>query len=240
VVIEGDFDRALQLVRTLDPRRVAVVNSINPYRIEGQKCAALGLLDMRGWRPPDWVIMPGGNLGNSSAFGKGFREAKALGLIDRLPRIAVVQASGAAPFAHLFRDGGELIPVKAKTTATAIEIGHPASWRKALAELHACDGVALHVSDEEIADARAVIGRDGVGCEPGSAATLAGIKQLRERGIMKAGEEIVAVLTGHMLKDGAYAAKYHESNARFANKLTHVANEAELLALIDTLEAVRA
>jgi len=240
IVVDGDFDRALEMVRTLDPRRVAVVNSINPYRIEGQKCAALGLLDMRGWRVPDWVIMPGGNLGNSSAFGKGFREAKKAGLIDRLPRIAVVQASGAAPFSRLFSDGGELIAVKAKTTATAIEIGNPASWRKALAELRACDGVALDVSDDEIADARAVIGRDGVGCEPGSAATLAGIKRLREQGVMRADEDIVAVLTGHMLKDGAYAAKYHESDARFANKLVRIGDEAQLVELIDALQAVRA
>jgi threonine synthase len=161
-------------------------------------------------------------------------------LIDRLPRIAVVQASGAAPFAHLFRDGGDLVAVKAKTTATAIEIGNPASWRKALAELRASDGVALHVSDDEIADARAVIGCDGVGCEPGSAATLAGIKRLREQGVMRADEDIVAVLTGHMLKDGAYAAKYHESDARFANKLVRIGDEAQLLELIDTLQAVRA
>lgn len=240
VVIDGDFDRALELVRSLDPTSVALVNSINPYRIEGQKCAALGLLDMRSWRPPDWVVMPGGNLGNSSAFGKGFREALAVGLIDRLPRIAVVQAAGAAPFARLFRDGGELIPVKAKTAATAIEIGNPASWRKALHEVRESKGVVLDVTDEEIADARAVIGRDGVGCEPGSAVTLAGIKKLREQGVMGAEDDIVAVLTGHMLKDGAYAAKYHESGARLANKLVRVSGEAELRELIDTLSAVRA
>jgi threonine synthase len=240
IVVDGDFDRALQLVRTLDPQRVAVVNSINPYRIEGQKCAALGLLDARAWRAPDWVIMPGGNLGNASAFGKGFREAKALGLIDRLPRIAVVQASGAAPFARLFRDGGVLVPLKAKTTATAIEIGNPASWRKALWELRACKGVALDVSDDEIADARAVIGRDGVGCEPGSATTLAGVKRLREQAVLQADDDIVAVLTGHMLKDGAYAAKYHESDARFANKLVRASNETQLLELIDSLQAAHA
>jgi threonine synthase len=242
VVIDGDFDRALELVRSLDPRRVAVVNSINPYRIEGQKCAALGLLDMRGWRVPNWVVMPGGNLGNSSAFGKGFREAKALGLIDRLPRLVVVQASGAAPFSRFFAAGGEglLTPVKAKTTATAIEIGNPASWRKALQEIRDSGGTALDVSDEEIADARAVIGRDGVGCEPGSATTLAGIKRLRERGVIGADDDVIAVLTGHMLKDGTYAAKYHESDAPFANKVTRISNEAELRDLIDSLEVVRA
>jgi threonine synthase len=242
VVVDGDFDRALELVRSLDPERVAVVNSINPYRIEGQKCAALGLLDMRGWRVPDWVVMPGGNLGNSSAFGKGFREAKELGLIDRLPRLAVVQASGAAPFSRFFAAGGQgaLTPVKAKTTASAIEIGNPASWRKALREIRESEGTVLDVSDEEIADARAVIGRDGVGCEPGSATTLAGIKRLREQGVVGGNDDIVAVLTGHMLKDGTYAAKYHESDACFANKLVRVAGEAELRELINSFEVVRA
>jgi threonine synthase len=115
-----------------------------------------------------------GNLGNASALGKGFREAVALGLIDRLPRIGVVQAAGAAPFARVFRDGGVLEPVKAETTASAIRIGAPASWRKALAEVRASRGTVSSVDDAAIADARAVIGRDGIGCEPASAATLAG------------------------------------------------------------------
>ena len=169
VAIEGDFDRALEIVRALDPERVAIVNSVNPYRIEGQKCAAFALLEARGWSAPDWLVLPGGNLGNASAFGKGFREALALGLIDRLPRIAVVQAAGAAPFVRVFHEGGELQPVRAHTTATAIKIGAPASWRKALAEVRGTNGAVLAVSDEEIADARAVIGRDGIGCEPASA-----------------------------------------------------------------------
>jgi threonine synthase len=240
MVVDGDFDRALELVRSLDPKRVALVNSVNPYRIEGQKCAALWLLEMRAWRPPDWVVMPGGNLGNSSAFGKGFREACALGLIDRLPRLAVVQASGAAPFSKLFRDGGELIPVKAKTSASAIEIGNPASWRKALREVHESGGVALDVSDEEIADARAIVGRDGVGCEPGSAAAVAGVKRLREQGVIGINDDVVAVLTGHVLKDGTYAAQYHASEARFANKLREVSDEGALRDYIDSLQTVRA
>jgi len=240
MVVDGDFDRALELVRALDPTRVALVNSVNPYRIEGQKCAALGLLEMRDWRPPDWVVLPGGNLGNSSAFGKGFREACALGLIDRLPRLAVVQASGAAPFSHLFRDGGELVPVKAKTSASAIEIGNPASWRKALRELQESGGVALDVSDEEIADARAMVGRDGVGCEPGSAAAVAGVKRLREQGVIGMDDDVVAVLTGHVLKDGTFAAQYHASEARFANKLRQVSDESALRDYIDSLHTARA
>jgi len=238
--IDGDFDRALELVRGLDPARVAIVNSVNPYRIEGQKCAAFALLEARDWRAPDWLILPGGNLGNTSAFGKAFREAHALGLIDRVPRIAVVQAAGAAPFARVFREGGELVPVRAETSATAIKIGAPASWRKALAEVHASNGTVLAVSDEAIADARAIVGRDGVGCEPASAASLAGLLALCENGTIGSAEDVVLVLTGHVLKDGAYAARYHTSGARFANPIHATPTAETLRALIDEVTAVRA
>jgi threonine synthase len=238
--IDGDFDRALEVVRGLDPRRVAIVNSVNPYRIEGQKCAAFALLEARDWRVPDWLVLPGGNLGNTSAFGKGFREALALGLIDRLPRIAVVQASGAAPFVKLFRDGGNMVPVRAQTTATAIKIGAPASWRKALAEVRASDGTVLDVSDDEIADARAVIGRDGIGCEPASAASLAGLRKLRASGTIGRNEDTVLVLTGHVLKDGAYASAYHTSGAPFANRIRNAPTDPALRELIDEVTAVRA
>ena len=238
--IDGDFDRALEVVRGLDPARVAIVNSVNPYRIEGQKCAAFALLAARDWRVPDWLVLPGGNLGNTSAFGKGFREALALGLIDRLPRIAVVQAAGAAPFANVWRDGGELVPVTAHTTATAIKIGAPASWRKALAEVRASNGTVLAVTDGEIGDARAVIGRDGVGCEPASAASLAGLRRLRAAGTVGRDDDVVLVLTGHVLKDGAYAAAYHASGAAFANTIRHAPTDAILRALIDEITAVRA
>ncbi len=238
--IEGDFDRALEVVRALDPARVAIVNSVNPYRIEGQKCAAFALLEARDWRAPDWLILPGGNLGNTSAFGKGFREAYSLGLIDRLPRIGVVQAAGAAPFARLFRDGGEMVPVRAQTSATAIKIGAPASWRKALAEVRTSDGTVLDVSDDAIADARAIVGRDGVGCEPASAASLAGLRELRARGTVAAYADVVLVLTGHVLKDGAYAAAYHTSSAPFANAIHVTPTDDALRALIDEVTAVRA
>ena len=238
--IEGDFDRALELVRSLDPARVAIVNSVNPYRIEGQKCAAFALLEARDWQVPDWVVLPGGNLGNTSAFGKGFREALALKLIPHLPRLAVVQAQGAAPFARLFRDGGDMRPVRAHTTATAIKIGAPASWRKALGEVRASGGTVIDVTDEEIADARAVIGRDGIGCEPASAASLAGLKQLRAANTIERDADVALVLTGHVLKDGAYAAAYHTSGAPFANVIRPAGSDAALRALIDEVTAVRA
>ncbi len=245
--IEGDFDAALATVRQLDPRRVAIVNSVNPYRIEGQKTAAFVMLEQRDWRVPDWFVLPGGNLGNTSAFGKGFREALALGLIDRLPRIAVIQAAGAAPFARLFASGGEMIPVKAQTTATAIKIGAPASWKKALREVRESRGTVIAVDDAAIADARAVIGRDGIGCEPASAASLAGVKALVASGIVGPSDDVVLVLTGHMLKDTAYAAAYHAASAPFAaepapfaNRIVHTRGEADLFARLDELATARA
>jgi threonine synthase len=234
VAIEGDFDAALVAVRAMDPARVAIVNSVNPYRIEGQKTVAFVMLEQRGWRVPDWVVLPGGNLGNTTALGKGFREAFALGWIDRLPRIAVVQAAGAAPFATAFRDKTDLVPVHAETTATAIKIGAPASWKKARAEVAALHGTVLAVTDAEIADARAVIGRDGIGCEPASAATLAGLKHLVADGTIGASDDVVLCLTGHVLKDGAYAASYHESGAAFANRILRGVDPAEV---IDRLNA---
>ena len=242
IAIDGDFDAALETVRRLDPTRIAIVNSINPYRIEGQKTAAFQLLEARDWRVPDWVVLPGGNLGNTSAFGKGFREALAIGLIDRLPRLAVVQASGAAPFARLVTEGGALIPVVAKTTATAIKIGAPASWKKALAEIRTSRGTALAVTDEEIADAKAIVGRDGICCEPASAASLAGLRVLRQQGTIEASDDVVLVLTGHVLKDPTYSAAYHGSAATFANRIVRARDEADLLERIDaaTVAAARA
>jgi threonine synthase len=234
VAIDGDFDAALVTVRQCDPTRVAIVNSVNPYRIEGQKTVAFVMLEARGWRVPDWVIVPGGNLGNTSAIGKGFREAHALGWIDRLPRLAVVQAAGAAPFAKAFRDKTDLIPVHAETTATAIKIGAPASWKKARAEVAALRGTVLAVTDAQIADARAIIGRDGIGCEPASAATLAGLKELVADGTIAPGEDVVLCLTGHVLKDANYSASYHESGAAFANRILRGVDPAEI---IDRLNA---
>ncbi len=229
VAIDGDFDAALATVRAQDPQRVAIVNSVNPYRIEGQKTVAFVLLEQRRWRVPDWVIVPGGNLGNTSALGKGFREALALGWIDRLPRLVTVQASGAAPFSRAFRTNTDLVPVHAETTASAIKIGAPASWRKAKAEILAHRGTVTDVDDGDIADARAIVGRDGVGCEPASAATLAGLRQLVADGTIGAGDDIVLVLTGHVLKDGAYAARYHESGAAYANRIVRGSNPADVI-----------
>jgi len=166
--------------------------------------------------------VPGGNMGNSTALGKGFQELLDLGLIDRLPKLSVIQAEGAAPVARLFASldrkktaGGENLPAtmapveNPRTLATAIKIGAPVSWKKALRAVLRSGGEVIAVSEQEIADAKAVIGRDGIGCEPGSATTVAGIKKLVAAGKIRPDENVIAVLTGHMLKDADYAANYH-------------------------------
>ena len=213
IQVEANFDQILALVRQLADRLgIYLLNSINPFRIEGQKTIMAEMLDQRDWKAPDWVVLPGGNLGNISAFGKGLRELKELGLIDRLPRLAVVQAAGAAPFYDLMHaaDRSRLNAIEhPETLATAIKIGDPVSWPKARRELDASDGVVEKVTEQEIADAKAVIGRCGIGCEPASAATLAGIRKLTSAGVMRHDSDVVAVLTGNVLKDPGYIHQYH-------------------------------
>jgi threonine synthase len=227
--LEGNFDAAMRLVLDLaaDPA-VYLANSINPFRIEGQKTVAFELLEQCGWQPPDHVVVPGGNLGNSSALAKGFGELLRLGLIRRLPILHVVQAEGAAPLAHLFarldpqelrRDAsafpGEIAPVEnPQTLATAIKIGAPVSWQKSLRAVLDSGGQVLAASEQEIADAKAIIGRDGVGCEPASATTVAGIRKLVAGDSIGREESVVAVLTGHVLKDPDYVSHYHQGTLR--------------------------
>jgi threonine synthase len=215
IQVEANFDQILALVRKLaDELGIYLLNSINPFRIEGQKTIMAEMLDQRDWKVPDWVVLPGGNLGNISAFGKGLRELKELGLIDRLPRLAVVQAAGSAPFYDLMHsaDRSRLNAIgHPETLATAIKIGDPMSWPKALHELDASEGVVEKVTEQEIADAKAVIGRCGIGCEPASAATLAGIRKLISAGIMRRDSDVVAVLTGNVLKDPDYIHQYHSA-----------------------------
>jgi threonine synthase len=211
--IEANFDQILALVRRVaEDADIYLLNSINPFRIEGQKTMAIELLDQLDWQVPDWVVMPGGNLGNCAAFGKGFLEMAELRLIDRLPRIVVVQAAGSAPFYEFMKTGGDgpFIPVEhPDTLATAIRIGDPVSWPKAWSVLKATNGVVERASEQEIADAKATVGRSGIGCEPASAATLAGIKKLVAGGIIRSDANVVAVLTGNVLKDPDYIYRYH-------------------------------
>lgn len=209
--VEANFDQILALVRVLAERLgIYLLNSVNPFRIEGQKTIVFEMLGQRDWRAPDWIVLPGGNLGNTSAFGKALRESLALGLIDRMPRLAVIQAEGSAPFHDFVAAGGEFHPVeKPETLATAIRIGDPVSWPKALREVRESHGVVEKVTEQEIADAKAQIGRCGIGCEPASAATLAGIRKLTARGVIDRGSDVVAVLTGNLLKDPDYIYRYH-------------------------------
>ena len=213
--LRTDFDGCLRLLTELVRQKpVYLLNSVNPYRIEGQKTAAFELLEQLAWQPPDNIIVPGGNLGNSSAIGKALLEMHELKLIPRLPKLSIIQAEGANPFYRCVREfGGEkLEPMTADTMATAIRIGNPASWKKALKVLRATGGQVEQVSEVEIAEAKAEIGADGIGCEPASAVTLAGLKKLRATGFVKANEFVVLILTGHLLKDPDFTIKFHRGD----------------------------
>ena len=203
IAVRRDFDTCLRLVEEASERLgLYLLNSVNPFRLEGQKTIVLELLQQLAWEPPDWIVLPGGNLGNTSAFGKALEEARDWGLIDRLPRLAVVQAEGASPFAQSFELGfRERLSVRAETVATAIRIGNPASWDRAVKAIRLTDGVVVRVPDAEILEAKVAIDRAGVGCEPASAASLAGLRRLVGAGAVARTDRVVAVLTGHMLKD---------------------------------------
>ncbi len=203
LAVRGDFDACLQLVEAASELLgLYLLNSVNPFRLEGQKTIVFEMLQQLGWEAPEWIVLPGGNLGNTAAFGKALEEARAWGLIDRVPRLAVVQAEGAAPFARGFAGKFlQRVRVKAETVATAIRIGDPASWDRAVHAIHYTDGVVVSVPDAEILAAKRVIDHAGVGCEPASAAAVAGIRHLRASGKIRSDARVIAVLTGHMLKD---------------------------------------
>jgi threonine synthase len=210
--VKADFDGCLRvLTEIVKQAPIYLLNSVNPYRLEGQKTPAFEIAEALDWNVPDHLIVPGGNLGNSSALGKGFRELRELGLVARLPRISVIQAAGANPLVRSLRDshGATLEPMEAHTRATAIRIGNPASWRKAARVIEESGGQCLDVTEAEIAMAKAEIGAEGLGCEPASAVTLAGLKKLRAQGVVRSGETVVLVLTGHTLKDADYTIDFH-------------------------------
>jgi threonine synthase len=211
LLVQGDFDACLTLAQDASRELgIYLVNSINPWRLEGQKTIVLEMLQQLGWQVPDWIVLPAGNLGNTAAFGKALLDARAVGLIDRLPRVAAIQAAGAAPFARGFRE--EFVTrhrVKAETIATAIKIGDPASWDRAVHTIRSTNGTVTLVDDGAILDAKAVIDAAGVGCEPASAASIAGLRRLTSEGIIGRYDQIVAVLTGHVLKDPGALLTYH-------------------------------
>jgi threonine synthase len=211
--VRGDFDASMEMVRQATDRfGIYLLNSLNPFRLEGQKSIILEALQQLRWQVPDWVVLPGGNLGNVSALGKAIREALAAGLIDSLPRVAVIQAAGAAPFYNAWRNQfASFEPVQADTVASAIRIGNPVNYAKAKAVLRETEGVVEIVNDQEILEAKARIDKAGIGCEPASAVTLAGAGKLVRQGVIQPGERVVAVLTGHVMKDADVVAAYHLS-----------------------------
>jgi threonine synthase len=249
--LRTDFDGCLRLLQELVKRApVYQLNSINPFRLEGQKTLAFELLEQLDWQPPDHIIVPGGNLGNSSAIGKALLEMLDLGLIARLPKLSVIQAEGANALVRTLREAGgkHLVSVQAETRASAIRIGNPASWEKAVKVLQATEGACEQVSELEITQAKAEIGAEGIGCEPASAVTLAGLKKLLRQGFVKPDETVVLVLTGNLLKDPDFTMEFHrgdlfkntahEAESARLNPLRHppVVLDATLDAVLKTLE----
>jgi threonine synthase len=263
VQIAGDFDDALARVQQVAPRMgIYLVNSVNPFRLEGQKSIMYRVLEGLRWEAPDWIVVPGGNLGNVSAFGKAFIELAELGLLTRLPRLAVINAAGANTFSQLhdrhglrWQRGNPDQPLidryfkgmdaenrRADTLASAIEINRPVSLPKALRALERCGGVAREVSDQDMLDAKAKVGAGGLGCEPASAASVAGARLLRQQCVIAADERVVCVLTGHQLKDPTATVAYHTADpktfddvlgkrgvrrAAFANRAVQVPNDLD-------------
>jgi threonine synthase len=240
VQIAGDFDDAMARVKEVSAQLgIYLVNSVNPFRLEGQKTIMLRVLEALQWETPDWIVVPGGNLGNSSAFGKAFAELKELGLIKKVPRLAVINAAGANTLYELFErrklrwNGGrpqdeivnqyyaELDAAKrrADTIASAIEINRPVNLEKCLRALEECDGVVREVTEQEILDAKAQVGAGGLGCEPASAASVAGAKNLVAEGVIGRDERVVCILTGHQLKDPTATVAYHTTDQEMFNKV---------------------
>lgn len=224
--IKGNFDDAMSLVQSSSREfGMYLLNSINPWRIEGQKSIMFELIQQLGWHVPDWVVFPAGNLGNTSAFGKALSEFKQLGLIDRMPRLAAIQASGSAPFYRTWRNKSDrlLVEEEPETIATAIKIGKPVSWKKALHALKISNGLVEVVSDQEIMDAKAIVDGCGIGCEPASASSVAGARKLLAKNVIKRDEEVACILTGSILKDPDATVAYHQNRLKgikpkFANK----------------------
>jgi threonine synthase len=249
--LRTDFDGCLRLLQELvRSAPVYQLNSINPFRLEGQKTLAFELLEQLDWQPPDHIIVPGGNLGNSSAIGKALLEMLDLGLIPHLPKLSVIQAEGANALVRTLREAGgkHLVSVQAETRASAIRIGNPASWEKAVKVLQATGGACEQVSELEIAQAKAEIGAEGIGCEPASAVTLAGLKKLFRQGFVKPEETVVLILTGNLLKDPDFTMEFHrgdlfkgtsdERESAKLNSFRHppVVLDATMDAVIKTLE----
>lgn len=255
IQVAGDFDDCMRQVQDVCTQlNIYLVNSLNPFRLEGQKTIMLRIIEGLNWDVPDWIIVPGGNLGNSSSFGKAFAELKEVGLIDRIPRLAVINARGANTLADLVNKKGlrwnggnvdtkiadtyfgslDAAGYRPNTIASAIEISRPVNLKKCLRALEVCSGVVLDVTDEEILDAKAQVGKFGLGCEPASAATIAGLKYLLADGTIDKEARVACVLTGHLLKDPNATVNYHSKMARaFSNPPVQAKNDLnEIIALM--------
>lgn len=256
IQIRGDFDDCMRQVQDVCTKLgLYLLNSLNPFRLEGQKAIMYRIIEQLGWTTPDWIVVPGGNLGNSSAFGKAFSEMRHLGLIERIPRMAIINATGADTLSDLvnnkkllWNDGrvdraiiddyyADLTArnFSPHTCASAIEISRPVNLKKCLRAIDICNGVVRAVTDEEIVDAKAIVGKYGLGCEPASAATIAGLKHLRAEGIIGADERVACVLTGHPLKDPNVTVNYHkEKQGGFSNPPLEAPNDInEIIRLIE-------
>ncbi|NWF68738.1 MAG: threonine synthase [Chloroflexi bacterium] len=243
IQINADFDRNLELVREISlSLGIYILNSVNPFRLEGQKSIMIETIQQLDWQVPDWIVCPGGNLGNSSAFGKALYELCELGLIERMPRLAIIQAEGANPLYRSYANRfAGLEAMSAETIATAIKIGNPVNYAKAVRALRWTDGVVEQVSDQEIMDAKALIDRQGIGCEPASACSLAGLRKLVDQGVVKPHETVVGILTGHLLKDPDATINYHNHTlpgieARYPNWLHRA--EASVAEITQILQSV--
>ena len=239
--IDGDFDDAMRLVRQVATElNIYLLNSLNPFRLEGQKSIAFEILNGFRWSSPDWIVLPAGNLGNTAALGKALYEAHQLGLIDRLPRMASIQAAGANPFYQSYQQGFKApIQIKAETVASAIRIGRPVSYPRAVRAIQWTNGVVSEVTDAEIMEAKAMVDRIGIGCEPASAASVAGTRKLVAEGVIKPDETVVSVLTGNILKDPDITVSYHTGgwpDAGYANAPVKVGATFE--AVRQAIEAV--
>jgi threonine synthase len=240
LLVRGDFDDCLRLVRDgADRLGIYLVNSVNPFRIAGQQSCVLEILQQLAWDAPDWIALPAGNLGNTSAFGMALRAARELGILNRMPRLLAVQAAGAAPFAAAFREGfAHRHRVKAETVATAIKIGDPASWDRAMRAMAETNGIVTDVSDDEILEAKAVIDGAGIGCEPASAASVAGVRRMVREGVIRPGERVVSVLTGHVLKDPGILIDYHATGSTRPLANAPIEVEPSVDAIARVLDAV--
>ncbi len=241
--IKGNFDDAMSLVQDVCRElNIYLLNSINPFRIEGQKAIGFEVLQQFNWEVPDWFVIPGGNLGNNSALSKGLQELYQLGIINKIPRIAVIQAEGSAPLAKMWKNHTPFEPVKdPDTIATAIKIGNPVSWKKSLRGLEWCNGVVESVTEQEIMDAKAFVDMAGIGAEPASCCSVAGAKKLVDMGVIDKDAKVVGILTGNVLKDPDAVIGYHKDElasmgikGNFANKpLVIDANVAAVKAALE-------